>query len=311
MSSKKVIALGNLPKGPIASVLGEDFEFVTNPTTADIETAVAAIARAEFLVDEDFLVKARNLNVVARTGVGVDRVDIEVATKLGISVLITPGANSAAVAEGTMAQLLAVAKRLRELTDLVRESNWANRESYKLLDLDGSTLGLVGFGRIGKKVAELAEAFGMKILAFDPFAEVPEEYSVGSLTELLSQSNFLSIHVPLTDETRDLVSAAELALLPAGAVVVNCSRGGIVNLDAAYDALKSGQLHGLGLDSFDPEPAVWHKVFDLPNVVLTPHVMGLSERAKLRTFEHAAQAVKDFLEGRNTFTSVNPQVERR
>lgn len=311
MTVRKVIALGNLPKEPIASVLGENFDFVTEPSETDMETADAAIVRAEFLVDERFLTSARNLKVIARTGVGVDRVDVAAATKLGVSVLITPGANSSAVAEGTIAQMLAVAKRLSELTELVRDSNWSHRENYKLLDLEGSTLGLVGFGRIGKRVAELAEAFGMKVLAFDPFAEVPEMYSVRSLQDLLSKSNFLSIHVPLTDETRDLISAKEINLLPAGSVVVNCSRGGIVNLDAAYEAVVSGQLHGLGLDSFDPEPAVWHKVFDLPNVVLTPHVMGLSERAKLRTFEHAAQAIRDFFEGKTTFTSVNPQVERR
>jgi phosphoglycerate dehydrogenase-like enzyme len=309
VSIKKIIGLGPLPLEQIQKELGTGYLFVSDPTEDDFATAEGAIVRAEFELNESAFKRMPNLRVAARTGVGVDRVDVEKATELGIGILITPGSNSNAVAEGTMAQLLFLSKRLGELTQLVREQRWEERSSYTLGDLEGSTIGLIGFGRIGQRVRDLAEAFGMQVLAFDPMADVPIKYRVRDLDHLLSQSNYLSIHVPLTDETRNLISGDALNLLPDGAVLVNCSRGGIVNLDAAHDALLSGKLSGLGLDSFDPEPANWHKVFDLPNVVLTPHVMGLSERAKSQTFIAAANAVKNFLEGNQNYSAVNKTSE--
>lgn len=309
MSKRLVIALGSLPAEEIQAELGSEFEFVLNPSESDFANAEGAIVRAEFHLNTQAFEKLSNLKVAARTGVGVDRVDLEAATKRGVAILITPGANSNAVAEGTMAQLLHLAKRLGELTNLVRAGGWRDRESYALGDLEGATLGLVGFGRIGRQVGQLAEAFGMKVLAFDPLADVPEKQRVSSLDELLGQSNYLSVHVPLTEETRNLIGARELSLMPQSSVLVNCSRGGIVNLDAAYDALVSGQLRGLGLDSFDPEPAVHHRVFDLPNVVLTPHVMGLSERAKRQTFLAAAAGVRNFLQGNKDYFAVNQKLE--
>lgn len=305
MNQRLVIALGKLPFEGIQAELGEEFKFVINPTEEDFANAEGAIVRAEFLLDQEAFARLKNLKVAARTGVGVDRVDVEEATRRGVAILVTPGANSNAVAEGTMAQLLHLSKRLGELTQLVRDSRWSEREGYLLSDLEGSTLGLVGFGRIGKRVGQLAEAFGMKVLAFDSVAEVPPNYRVDSLEELLASSNYLSVHVPLTDQTRDLLGSKELALMPRGGVVVNCSRGGIVNLDAAYDSLVSGHLAGLGLDSFDPEPAQHHRVFDLPNVVLTPHVMGLSEKAKGNTFLAAASGVRNFLQGSKDYYAVN------
>jgi D-3-phosphoglycerate dehydrogenase / 2-oxoglutarate reductase len=309
VTKRLVIALGSLSADEIQAELGNDFEFVANPTEENFAKAEGAIVRAEFHLDEAALQRLSSLKVAARTGVGVDRVDVEAATKRGVRILITPGANSNAVAEGTMAQLLHLSKRLGELTELVRDSRWSERETYNLGDLEGSTIGLVGFGRIGRRVGELAQAFGMKVLAFDPLADVPENSRVNSLDELLAASNYLSVHIPLTAETRNLIGSRELNLMPDKSVVVNCSRGGIVDLDAAYDALVSGKLRGLGLDSFDPEPALHHRVFDLPNVVLTPHVMGLSERAKKNTFLAAAAGVRNFLQGTKDYYAINEKLE--
>jgi D-3-phosphoglycerate dehydrogenase / 2-oxoglutarate reductase len=300
-----VIALGDVPSDLVQPVLGENYRFVENPNPDDLLVAEGAILRADLDLDEELLSKLPNLKIACRTGVGVDRVDLERASNRGVAIAITPGANSTAVAEGTMAQLLSLAKRLPVLTQLVRDGGWSERDQIVVGDLDGKTLGLIGFGRIGSKVADFAKAFGMRVLAFDPHVALPEDLGVSSLEELLRSSDFLSVHVPLTEKTRNLVSKKEIDLLPQGAVIINCSRGGIVDLDAAALALETGKLAGIGLDSFDPEPAVHHRVFDLPNVILTPHVMGLSQGSKQALFVEAARAVRNFFENPDQVVVVN------
>jgi phosphoglycerate dehydrogenase-like enzyme len=145
----------------------------------------------------------------------------------------------------------------------------------------------------------------MRVLAFDPVADVPDNLRAESMDALLSESNILSIHVPLNEKTRNLISTREIELMPGGSIIINVARGGVVDLDAAHGALISGKLSGLGLDSFDPEPAVFHECFNHPNVVLTPHVMGLSHRAREQTFAAAAQAIKDFLNQTGSVEIVN------
>jgi phosphoglycerate dehydrogenase-like enzyme len=307
LSEILVVGLGQVPTEQIRTILGDGYTFIAEPTEQDLAKAEGAIVRAEYAFDEAAFRAMPNLKLAVRTGVGVDRVDLKAASSAGVAIAITPGANSHAVAEGALAMMLSLTKKLAPLTDLVRKQRWAARDEMIPGDLEGSTLGLIGYGRIGKRVAELAQAFGMKVIAYDPAAEVPIELKAFSLDELLRDSNYVSVHVPLTDQTRDLISTGEISQLPDGAIIINVSRGGIVNLDAAHDALVSGKLAGLGLDSFDPEPAVWHKCFDLSNVVLTPHVMGLSERAREQTFEAAAYAIRHFFEETGPVSVVNPK----
>jgi phosphoglycerate dehydrogenase-like enzyme len=245
------------------------------------------------------------LKIAVRTGVGVDRVDLASATDRDVSIAITPGANTNAVAEGALAMMLSLSKKLSPLTELVREDQWTSRDGIVPGDLEGSTLGLVGFGRIGSRVAQLAHAFGMRVLAFDPVADVPDNLRSESMDALLSEANILSVHVPLNEKTRNLISNRQIDLMPQGSIIINVARGGVVNLDAAHDALNSGKLAGLGLDSFDPEPAVFHECFNHPNVVLTPHVMGLSQRARQQTFAAAAQAIKNFFNHTGSVEIVN------
>lgn len=302
---KSVIGLGFLPQELIQEALGEEFLFISDPSGADFATAEAAIVRADFDFTRGVFESMPDLKAIARTGVGTERVDLQEASKRGIPVIITPGSNSQAVAEGTFAHLLALAKRLPVFTELIRSSNWQERESFKVLDLQGKTLALVGYGRISIIVSKLALAFGMNVKAYDPFAVVPKDLFVESLEELLEGSHFLSIHVPLTDKTRNLISTFELNLLAQDAIVVNCSRGGIVDLDAALAALESGKLLGVGLDSFEPEPAVHHPIFDNQNVLLSPHMMGLSQNAKANTYLMAARGIKDFLSGKQVAAIVN------
>jgi phosphoglycerate dehydrogenase-like enzyme len=201
---------------------------------------------------------------------------------------------------------LHLVKRLAPLTDLVRQNRWTERTRVPVGDLDGATIGIVGYGRIGRRVGELAEAFGMRLVAYDPVSAPPASIAAADLNELASVSDLVTLHVPLTNQTHHLVDTAFLDEIPPGAVLINCGRGGLLDLDAALAALVSGRLAGVGLDVFDPEPPQHHPLFDHPNVVLTPHLMGLTRRATAATFADAARGVVDVLAGRTPAAVANP-----
>jgi D-3-phosphoglycerate dehydrogenase / 2-oxoglutarate reductase len=294
-----LVALGSVEAGLVEPELAPHQQIIHNPTDADLARADAAIVRAAYRVDSDLLDRMPALKVIARTGVGTDLVDVAEANRRGIPVVITPGSNTASVAEGVFSHLLALVKKLPTLTSLVREGRWEERSGVAVGDLEGFTLGIIGYGRIGRRVARIAEAFDLKILAFDPFADVPAAIRCETVEELLERSDFVTLHVPLTPENHNLINAERLALMPAGAVLVNCSRGGLVDLDAAHQALVSEQLGGLGLDVYDPEPPAHHAVFDHPNVVLTPHLMGFTRQGMAHTVRDAARGAVDVLAGRS------------
>jgi D-3-phosphoglycerate dehydrogenase / 2-oxoglutarate reductase len=300
-----VVALGQVDPALVAGVLGDAVSFVPDPGPADLAVAVGAIARADAVVDAAFLDRTPLLRVIARTGVGVDLVDLEAASARGITVVVTPGSGTRAVAEGVLALALHLVKRLRPLTDLVRQGRWAERSRIQVGDLDGATIGIVGYGRIGRRVGELAGAFGMRVLAHDPFSPPPPEVDCPDLGTLAAASDVLTLHAPLTDQTRHLVDQAFLAGARPGAVLVNCGRGGLLDLDAVLAALQTGRLAGVGLDVFDPEPPPHHPLFDHPDVVLTPHLMGLTRRATAATFADAARGVADVLAGRRPAAVAN------
>ena len=194
---------------------------------------------------------------------------------------------------------LHLVKRFGPLTALVREGRWAERAGVSVGDLDGATLGVIGYGRIGGRTAALAAAFGMRVLAYDPVSEppadVPSVEHCASLGDLAARSDVITLHLPLNEQTRHLVDDAFLARVRPGAVLVNCGRGGLVDTDAAWRALTDGRLSGVGLDVFDPEPPGPHPLYSHPGVVLTPHLMGLSQRATAATFTAAARGVLDVL----------------
>ena len=302
-----VVALGTVEPALVAGVLGEEVEFVADPSEQDIASAIGAIVRAAAVVDVAFLARAPRLRVLARTGVGVDHVDLEAATARGIPVVITPGSGTRAVAEGVFALALHLVKRLGPSTDLVRQGRWTDRGQVSMGDLDGATIGIIGFGRIGQRVGELATAFGMNLLAFDPFSAPPSEIAAPDVSELASASDVVTLHVPLTEETHHLVDDAFLDRVRPGTILINCGRGGLVDLDAAFAALESGRLGGVGLDVFDPEPPEHHPLFDHPDVVLTPHLMGMTRRAAAATFVDAARGIVDVLAGRRPAAVANPE----
>ena len=305
-----VVALGAVDPALVIDILGAGLAFVTDPTADDVARAVGAIVRADAVVDAGVLDRAPRLRVLARTGVGVDLVDLAAATGRGIPVVVTPGSGTRAVAEGVLALTLHLVKRLAALTELVRQGRWAERGEVPIGDLDGATIGIVGYGRIGRRVGELAKAFGMRLLAYDPVTPPPAEIASTDLAGLAAASDVLTLHVPLADTTHHLVDKAFLDNVGPGTILVNCGRGGLVDLDATLDALDSGQLAGVGLDVFDPEPPEHHALFDRPNVVLTPHLMGLTRRATAATFADAARGIVDVLAGRAPAAVANPDWTR-
>lgn len=301
-----VVALGPVDPALVCGVLDGHCRFVPDPGEAELAAAAGAIVRADARVDRTLLDKAPALRVVARTGVGVDLVDVAAATARGVAVVITPGAGAAAVAEGAIGMALHLVKRFGPLTALVREGRWAERGAVGVGDLDGATLGVIGYGRIGRRTAELGAAFGMRVLAYDPVTEPPAEVRCAGLGDLAARSDVITLHLPLTGQTRHLVDDAFLARVKPGAVLINCSRGGLLDADAVCRALSGGHLSGVGLDVFDPEPPVPHPLFGHPDVVLTPHLMGLSRRATAATFTAAARGVLDVLSGGEPQAVANP-----
>jgi D-3-phosphoglycerate dehydrogenase len=305
-----VVGLGVVDPELVADVFTGRCRFVAVPTDTDLREAQGAIVRADATIDIALLDRAPRLRVIARTGVGVERVDLETATARGIAVVVTPGAGAGAVAEGAIAMAMHLVKRFGRLTDLVRSGRWADRGSVAVGDLAGSTLGVVGFGRIGQQAATLGAALGMKVLAYDPVSEPSAGLRCGTLGELLSRSDVITLHLPLTPDTHHLIDTESLAMTKPGAILVNCGRGSLVDNDAALQALVDGRITGVGLDVFDPEPPQHHPLFDHPDVVLTPHLMGLSRQATATTFTVAATGVVDVLDGREPAAVANPQWSR-
>ena len=305
-----VVGLGVVDPHLVNPVLGGQCRFVPEPTEADLAQAQGAIARADARVGAELLARTPRLRVVARTGVGVERVDLDAATTRGIAVVITPGAGTTAVAEGAIAMAMHLVKRFGRLTTLVRSGQWAARGTVSVGDLAGSVLGVVGYGRIGQRAGVLGAALGMEVLAYDPVSEPPAKFRCADLHDLVGRSDVITLHLPLLESTHHLVGSELLHHVKPGAVLVNCGRGGLADLDAVYAALQDGRLGGVGLDVFDPEPPQHHPLFDHPDVVLTPHLMGMSRQASAATFVDAAQGVLDVLTGHRPVAVANPGWER-
>ncbi|KDM66144.1 NAD(P)-dependent oxidoreductase [Acidiphilium sp. JA12-A1] len=262
-----------------------------------------------------FAAAGSTLKVISRHGVGFDNVDVATATERGIPVLIAPAGNGQSVAELTMALMLAAARRVTTQNAAIRAGNWDRSGSG--LQLGTKTLGLIGFGGIGKAVARAALGFGMQVIAFDPLATPEPGLSVelvDSLQQMLPRSHFLSLHIPLNEQTRDLIGASQIAALPKGAVIVNTSRGGLIDEAALLAGLDSGHLYGAGLDTFSIEPLpASHPLCNHPNTVLTAHVGGSTDAALAATARMAAEHALAIIHGRpfDATVCVNPFTLKR
>ena len=279
-----------------------------------LPVAIGLIARGSSVVDRRLITAAPNLRVIGRSGIGVDLVDLASANERRIPVVVTPNAGTNAVAEGTLALILHLVKRLGPLTELVRQGRWAERESVDVGDLEGATLGIVGFGRIGRRLAELGGVLNMSVVAYDPYADPLTAAGLGvnlvNLERLAETADVISLHAPHTAETTHLIDAAVLDRVRSGTVLVNCGRGGLLDLDAVHEALLDGRLAGVGLDVFEPEPPPpgGHPIFQHPAVVLTPHVLGLSRRARRRIFQEMTEGMASVLAGGRAPNIANPEI---
>ncbi|MEM5339557.1 NAD(P)-dependent oxidoreductase [Paraburkholderia azotifigens] len=235
---------------------------------------------------------AENLQVISKHGSGIDVIDQAAAAARGIAVRAAVGANAAAVAEHAWALILACAKSVPQLDTRMREGHW-DKSTHKSLELEGRTLGLVGLGAIGRRVAAIGAAFGMSVLAFDPYAkEAPAGVKLVSLDELYAASDIVSLHCPLTAENRQMLNRDTLAQFKRGAILVNTARGGLIDEAALAGALASGQLRSAGLDSFDVEPMTNpHPFQQIPNAILSPHIGGVSDAAYVNMGKGAAANV--------------------
>jgi D-3-phosphoglycerate dehydrogenase len=261
--------------------------------------AAALIVRSETRVTPELMAAAPKLRLVARAGIGTDNIDLEEATRRGIPVLTAPGANSNSAAEHALALMLAMARRIPGAHASVADGKW-ERKAFEGTELRGKTLGILGLGRIGTMVARLAQAFGMTVVALDPYVLASHALSLGvellPLDAVLGRADFLTLHLALTDDTRHLLNAERLRMMKKGAFIVNTARGALIDDVALVRALEDGHIGGAALDVFEPEPLPADSPLRrAPNVLLTPHLGASTREAQTRVAIEIAEAVRDAL----------------
>ena len=278
-----------------------------------LKGTIALVVRGEGLVTGGMIDACPMLRVIGRTGAGFDSIDVAAATARKIPVINAP-VSGFAVAEAALALLLALVKKIPLCDSIVKSGQWQKRYDFKTGDLAEHTLGIVGLGKIGAHLAKLAQPFGMTVLGYDPFvssekAGVPW-VEMMELPELLPRSDFVSLHVPLMEQTRGLINRERLALIKPGAILINTSRGGVVeSLDALAEALDAGQLSAVGLDVFPTEPPdSSHRIFKDSRVLCAPHVLGVSNLAMDRIYRSMATDMVAVLQNRSPQYCVNPEV---
>lgn len=266
---------------------------------AALSDCAGLVVRSETKVTADLMDSATTLRVIGRAGVGVDNIDVPAATERGIVVMNAPDGNTITTAEHTIALLIALARRVPQANSSLKSGHW-DRKSFIGVELQGKTLGVVGLGRIGRTVSARARAFGMKIVAFDPFI-APEqardlEIELAPLDELFASADFITIHTPLTAETRGVIGRDAFARMKQGVRIINCARGGLVDESALYDAIKSGTVAGAALDVFVQEPpAADHPLLLLDEVIATPHLGASTAEAQEGVAFTVAEQMRDYL----------------
>jgi D-3-phosphoglycerate dehydrogenase len=293
--------------GPMPNEKGDRF--------VELPEAEAVIAAGGTRYSDELLARAPRLRAICRTGIGFDNIDLAAATRRGIAVCNAPDGPTVSTAEHTMMLLLAVAKRLASAEKKLREGRERDHfNTHDGLELMGLQLGLVGLGRIGRRVARMAAGFDMQVLAFDPYLSDTVFFELGipraaSLDALLEHADIVSLHVPLTPESRHLIGREHLARMKPNAILINAGRGGLVDEAALLEALQSGRLRGAGLDVFEQEPVSPNNpLLALDNVVATPHIGPATSAGKARLWKAAIGQAFDVLEGRRPAHLVNPEV---
>jgi len=268
----------------------------------------AIIVRSATTITDRIIDAATDLEVIGRAGIGVDNIDVDKATEKGIAVLNTPDANATTTAELTIAHILSLSRNLPQANQSVKAGEW-KRSQFMGAELSGKVLGIVGYGNIGRIVAARAIALNMKIIAFDPFVTA-EKFAADSVTgveidELAAQADYISLHCPVNDKTRNIINADRLKAMKSGARLINCARGGLVDEEALYEQLKTGALGGAALDVFAKEPPADSPLLELDNVVLTPHLGASTHEAQTAAGMEIAKQIAVYLKSGEPINAIN------
>jgi D-3-phosphoglycerate dehydrogenase len=312
----RVIVLDNLSEeglDVLAASPNVDYEVRTGLKGESLQQALSefdgAICRSGVKIAGDVLHGNLRLKAIARAGVGTDNIDLEVATRMGIVVMNTPGGNTISTAEHTIALMLALSRNLYPAYHSLVQGRW-DRKQYIGTQLAGKTLGIIGLGRIGQAVAARAQALEMRVLGYDPFLSGTRAHELGiqtcpSAREMLPHVDYLTVHTPLNDETRGMIGRDEIRMMRRGARLVNSARGGIFDVEALVEGLRSGHLGGVALDVYEDEPCTDNPLFGMPNVLCTPHLGASTEEAQAHVAVEAAELLIDFFTTGAIKSSVN------
>ena len=251
------------------------------------------VVRSATKVRKDMIDKMEKMKLIIRGGVGIDNIDVSYAEGKDIKVMNTPAASSASVAELVIAHMFALSRHIVKGTIGIKEGKW-DKKQLKGTELLNKTLGILGVGRIGKELIKRAKALGMKVIAYDPYVRL-EDVDMVELDTLLGDSDYISIHTPLTDETKHLIGTDALGKMKQNAIVVNCARGGVVDEKALLDALKEGKITGAALDVYEVEPPETSGLMELTNVTFTPHIGASTKEAQARIGEEVVRIIKEEL----------------
>ena len=279
-------------------------------TSADAD---ALVVRSATKVTADIIAAAPRLRAIARAGTGVDNVNVEAATARGIVVMNAPGANTISVTELAMAQLLSLARRLPAADASMKLGKW-DKKSFLGEEIRGKVLGLVGFGRVGREVARRAKAFGMTVIARDPYVPADSMAELGvdlvSLDDLCARADYISLHLPATAESRHMFDAARFARCKRGVKLINTARGELIDEAALVEAIRGGQVGGAALDVFTQEPTTNHELQQLPQVIASPHIAASTRQGQEQVGLETAAALRDYLKNGTIRNAVNAPVRQ-
>jgi D-3-phosphoglycerate dehydrogenase len=268
----------------------------------------ALVVRSQTKVTKKVIEAGKKLRVIGRAGVGVDNVDVDAATRRGIIVMNTPGGNTISTAEHTFSMLMSLARKIPQAHGSVKAGKW-DRKSFEGVELYNKTLGIIGMGRIGSEVARRAIAFGMRVLAYDPFLSLSKakalQVEVVELDEIYTRSDFISVHVPMTDQTKGMINREAIAKMKKGVRLINCARGGLIVEADLLDAINSGKVAGAALDVFETEPPKDSPLLGVDSVIMTPHLGASTTEAQESVGTEVAEQIADVLTGGTIRNAVN------
>lgn len=274
----------------------------------EIADADACVVRSATQITKEVIEASKKLKVIGRAGVGLDNVDLEAASKKGIIVVNTPGGNTISAAEHTFCLLMAMARNIPRANESMKKGEW-ERKKFTGTELYDKTLGVAGLGRIGGEVAKRAQAFGMKVIAYDPFLRAEKALQMGievvTLDDLFRRSDFITLHMPLTAENRNMIGEKEIAKMKKTVRIINCARGGLIDEIALAKAIEAGRVAGAAIDVFEVEPPKDYTLAKLPQVIATPHLGASTEEAQIAVAVDVAQSIVDIYRGKGTKNAVN------